>query len=44
MLSESASGSVTVQLEAITVDAICFDFNMKGGTGLDLLEKFVKKV
>ena len=25
-------------LQAITVDAICSDFNMKDGTGLDLLE------
>ena len=26
-------------LQTITVDAICSDFNMKDGTGLDLLEK-----
>ena len=26
-------------LQAVTVDAICSDFNMKDGTGLDLLEK-----
>lgn len=25
-------------LQAVTVDAICSDFNMKDGTGLDLLE------
>ena len=25
-------------LQAITVDAICSDFNMRDGTGLDLLE------
>ena len=30
-------------LQTITVDAICSDFNMKDGTGLDLLEKSVKQ-
>lgn len=25
-------------LQAVTVDAVCSDFNMKDGTGLDLLE------
>lgn len=31
-------------LQAVTVDAICSDFNMKDGTGLDLLEKIRHKV
>ena len=31
-------------LQAITVDAICSDFNMKDGTGLDLLEDIRQKV
>lgn len=30
-------------LQAVTVDAICSDFNMKDGTGLDLLEKIRQK-
>ncbi len=30
-------------LKTITVDAICSDFNMKDGTGLDLLEKIRQK-
>lgn len=30
-------------LQAVTVDAICSDFNMKDGTGLDLLEKIRHK-
>lgn len=30
-------------LQTITVDAICSDFNMKDGTGLDLLEKILQK-
>ena len=30
-------------LQAITVDAICSDFNMKDGTGLDLLEEIRQK-
>lgn len=30
-------------LQAITVDAICSDFNMKAGTGLDLLEDIRQK-
>ena len=30
-------------LQAVTVDAICSDFNMKDGTGLDLLEKIRRK-
>lgn len=30
-------------LKAVTVDAICSDFNMKDGTGLDLLEKIRQK-
>lgn len=30
-------------LQAITVDAICSDFNMKAGTGLDLLEDIREK-
>ena len=30
-------------LKTITVDAICSDFNMKDGTGLDLLEKIRHK-
>lgn len=30
-------------LQAITVDAICSDFNMKDGTGLDLLETIRQK-
>ena len=30
-------------LQAITVDAICSDFNMKDGTGLDLLEDIRQK-
>ena len=30
-------------IHAITVDAICSDFNMKDGTGLDLLEEDVYK-
>ena len=31
-------------LKSITVDAICSDFNMKDGTGVDLLEKIRQKV
>ena len=31
-------------LQEITVDAVCSDFNMKDGTGLDLLEISVNKV
>ena len=30
-------------LQTIAVDAICSDFNMKDGTGLDLLEKIRQK-
>lgn len=30
-------------LQAITVDAICSDFNMKDGTGLDLLEDICQR-
>lgn len=30
-------------LQAITVDAICSDFNMRDGTGLDLLETIRQK-
>lgn len=30
-------------LQAVTVDAICSDFNMKDGTGLGLLEKIRHK-
>ena len=30
-------------LQAITVDAICSDFNMKDGTGLDLLVEIRQK-
>ena len=30
-------------LQTITVDAICSDFNMKDGTGLDLLETIRQK-
>lgn len=30
-------------LQALTVDAICSDFNMKDGTGLDLLEDIRRK-
>lgn len=30
-------------LQEITVDAVCSDFNMKDGTGLDLLEKIRHK-
>lgn len=31
-------------LQTITPDAICSDFNMKDGTGLNCLKKFVIKV
>ena len=30
-------------LETVTVDAICSDFNMRDGTGLELLEKLRQK-